>query len=94
MTLSQQNEDFLSANDKTDDTTNDKVKSLFNESDKSEDDTNNTDILINKSDSDTDNNTWLFDNEKQHFFKYYLVEALNLNVKQLQQQQYSLKTQK
>ncbi len=96
MTLSRQNEYFLSADDETDGTTDDELESLFDESDESDesdDDTNDTDILTNESDGDTDSDAWLSDDEDQRPPEYYLAEASNLDVKRLRQRRYSPKTQ-
>ncbi len=90
MALSRQNEDFLSADDRIDGTTDDELESLFDESD---DDTDGTDILTNECDGDTDSDACLSDDEDQRPREYYLTEASNLDVKRLRQRRYSPKTQ-
>lgn len=54
MTRSRQNEDFPPLDDETNGTTDDEIDSLFDKSDDGTYDTNNTEILSNKSDGDTD----------------------------------------
>jgi hypothetical protein len=93
MTRSRQNEDFLPLDDETDGTTDDEIDSLFDKSDDGTYDTNNTEILSNKSDGDTDGKAWLSDNEELRPLEYYLAKALNLGVKRLRQRRYSPKTQ-
>lgn len=93
MTRSRQNEDFLPTDDETNGTTDDEIDSLFDKSDDGTDDTNDTEILSNKSDGDTDGEAWLSDNEERRPLEYYLAEASNLDVKRLRQRRYSPKTQ-
>jgi hypothetical protein len=54
MTRPQQHKDFLLTDDETNSTTDEEINSLFDESDDSINDTSDTEILSNKSDSDTD----------------------------------------
>jgi hypothetical protein len=93
MTRPRQNEDFLPTDDETDGTTDDEIDSLFDESDDGTNDTNDTEILSDESDSDTDGEAWLSDDEEQRPPEYYLAEVSNLDVKRLRQRQYSPKTQ-
>jgi hypothetical protein len=50
------------------------------------------DSLFDKSDGDSDSEAWLSDDEEQRPPEYYLTGASNLDVKQLRQRRYSLKT--
>ena len=93
MTWARQNEDFLPIDDKTDGTTDDETDSLFDESDDDAADTDDTEILSNESDSDTDDEAWLSDDEGPRPPEYYLAEAAGLDVKRLRQRRYSPKTQ-
>jgi hypothetical protein len=93
MTRSRQNEDFLPTDDETDSTTDGEIDSLFDKSDIGTDDTNDTEILSDESDGDTDGEAWLSGNEEQRPPEYYLAEASNLDLKRLRQRRYSPKTQ-
>jgi hypothetical protein len=93
MTLSRHNEDSHPKDDKSNSTTDDETKSLFNESDDDTSDTDDTEILSNESDSDTDDKACLSDDKGPQPPEYYLAKAASLDVKRLRQRRYSLKTQ-
>ena len=51
------------------------------------------DSLFDGIDDDTDDESWLFDDEVQHPPEHYLAEAEELDVQRLRQRRYSPKTQ-
>lgn len=93
MTWPRHDEDFLPMNEESDGTTDDESDSLFDESDDNTDDTKDTEVLLDKSDSDTDDEAWLFDDVCRRPPEHYLAEAASLDVKRLRQRRYSPKTQ-
>ena len=92
MTRSRQHKGFPPTDDETDGTTDNETNSLFDESDDDTDDTVDTEILSYESDHEIDVEAWLSDEEAPPPPECYLAEGENLNVKQLQQRRYSLKT--
>ena len=93
MTWLRHDEDFLPMNEESDGTMDDECDSLFNESDDNIDDIEDIKVLLNESDSDTDDEAWLFDDVCRRPLKHYLAEAASLNVKRLRQRRYSPKPQ-
>jgi hypothetical protein len=85
ITLSQHDKDFPPTDDESDGTTDDETESLFDESDDDTSDTDNTEILSNKSDSNTDDEACLSNNKGLQPPEYYLAEVASLDVKWLQQ---------
>ena len=73
-------------NEESDDTTDDESDSLFDESDDNIDDTEDTEVLPNESDSDTEDEAWLFNDVCRRPLEHYLNKAASLDVKRLQQQ--------
>ena len=51
------------------------------------------DSLLNGIDDDTDDESWLFDDEIKHAPEHYLAEAEELDVQRLRQRRYSPNTQ-
>lgn len=76
-------EDFQPINEESDGTTDDESDSLFNESDDNIDDIEDIEVLPNESDSDIDDEAWLFDNVYRRPLEHYLVKAASLDVKRL-----------
>jgi hypothetical protein len=93
MTWPRHDEDFLPMNKESNGTTDDKSNSLFDKSNNNTDDTEDTEVLLNESDSDTNDEAWLFDNVCKRPLEHYLAEAASLDVKRLRQRRYSPKTQ-
>ncbi|PQE05392.1 C2H2 finger domain-containing protein [Rutstroemia sp. NJR-2017a BBW] len=93
MTLPQHDEDlFYPTDEENDYTTDDEFNSIFDEGIDNTNDRNDTQILSDETDSDTEEE-WLFDDEGQRPPEFYLSEAADLNVKRLRQRRYSPKTQ-
>jgi DNA-nicking Smr family endonuclease len=93
MTRPRHDEDFLPMNEERDGTTDDESDSLFDESDNNTDDTEDTEVLPDESDSDSDDEAWLFDDVCKRPPEYDRAEAENLDVQRLRQRRYSPKTQ-
>lgn len=90
MAWSQHNKKFLPIDDEADSTTGSDTDSLF---EKSDDDTDNTEILSDECGNDSDNESCLSEDEEQRPPEYYLAESENLDVQRLRQRRYSPKTQ-
>jgi hypothetical protein len=83
ITLSRHDKDFLSTDDKSDSTTDNETKSLFDKSDDNTGDTDDIEILSNKSGSDIDDKVYLSNDKGLHPLEYYLTKVVSLDVKRL-----------
>ena len=93
MTRSRHDKDLPPTDDESNSTTDNETDSLFDESDDNTDDIDDTEVLSNKSDSNTDSEACLSDDKGPRPLEYYLAEAVSLDVKRLRQRRYSPKTQ-